>query len=334
MLYTEPVGHPAIEELTVYPLNRAELRLADAFAGGRSAVERTAVENATRGRGAAYVARVRHTTEMSWRMPVLFSAALDDGRMTVDHFDALWRRMDRHPCVRAEVDSQIIARENRAAERARREELREQAREAGEPEPTWDDEGYHDDAWDGYSADPVRRDPFSGSMVYRLPDPENGRSSFLDEHVERVLLDWLRDIPHRLSSPGGEQTTVPRPTVTIHRLREAVDRALDDAAEDLERYREQGQEMAEQAEQADRDRLEAAARAKKAADTRARKRAERAARRKAEKVRDAEQAAKATKATKAAKAGTAAKAGDTGKAGIPVEDAAAVVPDDGDARPF
>lgn len=307
MLYTEPVGHPAIEELTVYPLNRAELRLADAFAGGRSAVERTAVENATRGRGAAYVARVRHTTEMSWRMPVLFSAALDDGRMTVDHFDALWRRMDRHPCVRAEVDSQIIARENRAAERARREELREQAREAGEPEPTWDDEGYHDDAWDGYSADPVRRDPFSGSMVYRLPDPENGRSSFLDEHVERVLLDWLRDIPHRLSSPGGEQTTVPRPTVTIHRLREAVDRALDDAAEDLERYRERGQEMAEQA---DRDRLEAVARAKKAADTRARKRAERAARRKAEKAEKA------------------------GEAGVPGEEVAEAVPNDGGAYPF
>ncbi|WP_414119585.1 hypothetical protein [Corynebacterium nuruki] len=304
MLYTEPVEHPAIEELTVYPLNRAELRLADAFAGGRSAGERMVVENAIRGRGAAYVARVRHTTEMSWRMPVLFSAALDDGRMTVDHFDALWRRMDRHPCVRAEVDSQIIARENRAAERARREELREQAREAGEPEPTWDDEDYHDDAWSEYSADPVRRDPFSGSMVYRLPDPENGRSSFLDEHVERVLLDWLRDIPHRLSSPGGEQTTVPRPTVTIHRLREAVDRALDDAAEDLERYRERGQEMAEQA---DRDRLEAVARAKKAADTRARKRAERAARRKAEKAEKAEKAGK---------------------------EVAEVVPDDGGARPF
>jgi hypothetical protein len=285
MLYTETVSNPSIEELTVYPINRAELRLADAYNAEQSAVERQAVENATRGRGAAYVARFRHTTEMSWRMPVLFSAALTDGRMTVDHFDTLWRRMDRHPCVRAEVDDQVIARENRAEERARRERLREEAREAGEPEPSWDDETYPDDCWDGYSGRPAYAgDPYGRTPSYRLPDPENGRSSFLDEHVERVLLDWLRGTPHRLSTPGGEQTTVPRPAVTIHRLRETVDHALDDAAEDLERYREQNADMAERLERQREEAVARAEEAKKAADARAKKRAERAARKKAEKA--------------------------------------------------
>ena len=55
--------------------------------------------------------------------------------MTIDHFDTLWRRLDRHAGVRQEIDDQIIRQEDRAAERARRELLRAEALAAGEPPP-------------------------------------------------------------------------------------------------------------------------------------------------------------------------------------------------------
>lgn len=115
MLYKDPVDHPTIEEITVYPLNRAELRMADAYVNDRSSVERSALEQAVRGRGTAYVARFRHTTEMSWRMPVLYSEALADGRMTIDHLDTVWRRLDRNPGVRTEINDQILRRDERKA---------------------------------------------------------------------------------------------------------------------------------------------------------------------------------------------------------------------------
>ncbi|AGP31029.1 hypothetical protein [Corynebacterium terpenotabidum] len=301
MLYTDTVDHPTIEEITVYPLNRAELRMADAYVGGRPSVERQALEQAVRGRGTAYVARFRHTGEMSWRMPVLFSAALADGRMTIDHFDTLWRRLDRHAGVRQEIDDQIIRREDRAAERARRELLRAEALAAGEPPPDWSADGDYNDDWSGYNY---------GEPAFRLPEPENGRCSHIDQVVEREVMDWLQSIPQRMSTRDGSRTVVPAPSVSVHRLRDVVDRAATDAVEELARLRD---ESLDWAEEADRRREEAAVKAREDADRRARRRAERAAK-KAAKDAEKKAAAAADEAENAAAAGQVIEVGPAGPA--------------------
>lgn len=286
MLYREPVDHPTIEEITVQPLNRAELRMADAYTAARPPAEREAVEQAVRGRGTAYVARFRHTTEMSWRMPVLFSEALADGRMTIDHMDTVWRRLDRHPGVRAEIDDQIIRRQDRAAERERRRQAAQDATAAGEPVPAREAGRDYDDLWSGrYYGGP-------GTYDHPLPEAENGHNPHIDQSVEREVIDWLRTTPQRRSTVDGSRTTVPAPAVTVHRLREVVDRAADQAVEDLARLREQD---LDREEEADRLREAAVVKAREDAERRARRRAERAAK-KAEKEAAATAAAAAAEA--------------------------------------
>lgn len=273
MLYKDPVDHPTIEEITVYPLNRAELRMADAYVNDRSSVERSALEQAVRGRGTAYVARFRHTTEMSWRMPVLYSEALADGRMTIDHLDTVWRRLDRNPGVRTEINDQILRRDERKAEREKRLKVAQEAVEAGEPVPDWTGEEDYDDRWsERYHEGAYSR------YDHPLPEPENGRCPHIDQAVEREVIDWLRSTPQRLSPVDGSRTVTPSPSVTVHRLRDIVDRAADAAVEELGRLREQSLEWEEEA---DRRREAAAVKAREDAGERAKRRAERAAKKKA-----------------------------------------------------
>ncbi|WP_297008644.1 hypothetical protein [uncultured Corynebacterium sp.] len=243
MLYKDPVDHPTIEEITVYPLNRAELRMADAYVTDRSSVERSALEQAVRGRGTAYAARFRHTTEMSWRMPVLYSEALADGRMTIDHLDTVWRRLDRHPGVRAEIDDQMVRREQRKAERERRIRAMQDAETAEEPVPDRSGEGDYDDGWSERCYDGAY-----SNYDHPLPESENGHCSRIDRSVEREVVDWLRTTPQRLSCVDGSRTAVPAPSVTVHKLRDIVDRAADTAVEDFSRMREQALEWGEEAE--------------------------------------------------------------------------------------
>ncbi|WP_312898961.1 SIMPL domain-containing protein [Corynebacterium variabile] len=291
MLYKDPVDHPTIEEITVYPLNRAELRMADAYVNDRSSVERSALEQAVRGRGTAYVARFRHTTEMSCRMPVLYSEALADGRMTIDHIDTVWRRLDRHPGVRTEIDDQIVRREERKAEREKRIAAIQDAESAGEPVPDWSGEEDYDDRWSGR--------PYNSydDPSYPLPEPENGRCSHIDQSVEREIIDWLRTTPQRLSSVDGSRTVTPSPSVTVHKLRDIVDRAADAAVEELGRLREQSLEWEIEA---DHRRKDAAVKAREDAEKRAKRRAERAAKKKA---REAELEAEAEAAEAAGETG-------------------------------
>lgn len=291
MLYKDPVDHPTIEEITVYPLNRAELRMADAYVNDRSSVERSALEQAVRARGTAYVARFRHTTEMSWRMPVLYSEALADGRMTIDHIDTVWRRLDRHPGVRTEIDDQIVRREERKAEREKRIAAIQDAESAGEPVPDWSGEEDYGDRWSGR--------PYNSydGPFYPLPEPENGRCSHIDQSVEREIIDWLRTTPQRLSSVDGSRTVTPSPSVTVHKLRDIVDRAADAAVEELGRLREQSLEWEIEA---DRRRKDAAVKAREDAEKRAKRRAERAAKKKA---REAELEAEAEAAEAAGETG-------------------------------
>ncbi len=291
MLYKDPVDHPTIEEITVYPLNRAELRMADAYVNDRSSVERSALEQAVRGRGTAYVARFRHTTEMSWRMPVLYSEALADGRMTIDHIDTVWRRLDRHPGVRTEIGDQIVRREERKAEREKRIAAIQDAESAGERVPDWSGEEDYDDRWSGR--------PYNSydGPSYPLPEPENGRCSHIDQSVEREIIDWLRTTPQRLSSVDGSRTVTPSPSVTVHKLRDIVDRAADAAVEELGRLREQSLEWEIEA---DHRRKDAAVKAREDAEKRAKRRAERAAKKKA---REAELEAEAEAAEAAGETG-------------------------------
>lgn len=203
MSYQDPVDRPTFEEIIVHPLNRAELRLADAYVDGRTTTERTALEQAVRSRGTAYLSRFRHTTEMSWRMPVLFTEALSDGRMTIDHFDTVWRRMDRHPGIRAEITGQELRR-------GPRERRSDQHRHLG------------------HGNDPAA-----------LPEPENGRCPHVDQVVEHAVIDWLRGTPLRMDRRSGTGGLLVSPAVTVHRVRDIVDKASDHALEDLVRLREQ-----------------------------------------------------------------------------------------------
>jgi hypothetical protein len=310
MLYKDPVDHPTIEEITVYPLNRAELRMADAYVSDRSSVERSALEQAVRGRGTAYVARFRHTTEMSWRMPVLYSEALADGRMTIDHLDTVWRRLDRHPGVRTEIDDQILRREERNTEREKRLKVAHEAAEAGEPVPDWTGEEDHDDRWSERHYEEAYN-----KYDHPLPGPENGRCSHIDQAVEREVIDWLRSTPRRLSSVDGSRTVAPSPSVTVHKLRDIVDRAADAAVEELGRLREQSLEREEEADRrceaaAVKAREDAGKRAKRRAGRSAKKKAEEKAKEKAEEKAEAEAEEKAEAEAEAA--ATAKPAGETG----------------------
>ncbi|HIW91645.1 MAG TPA: hypothetical protein H9870_08300 [Candidatus Corynebacterium avicola] len=182
MTTTERLDSPTIEEMMIYPFNRIELRLAESGVKERSAAERDAIAEMVRTRGAAYAARFRHAAELSWRMPEMYWTAQDDGRMTIDHMDAIWRRMDRHTGLRELIDRRG-------------------------PQDQWD---------------------------ARFPEAESPYSTSADLMVERAVVEWLRECPHRLITVTGSGSMRPRSTVTIHRLREVVDTTV---AETLELHR-------------------------------------------------------------------------------------------------
>lgn len=202
MLYGEVRSSSVVGEMTVYPLHRAELRLADIDLRGRPYAERCAVDEAVRTRGAAYLARFRHTTELSWRMPVLFAEALQDGRMTIDHFDTVWRRLDRHPGVRARIDA-----------------------------------GHHGICHGGTEGGTVDGADSGASSGAGLPEPENGRSLHIDQVVEKEVLDWMRGVPRTSSADHTPDRQGPGPVLTVHRLGTVVDRAADEAVGDLAGHR-------------------------------------------------------------------------------------------------
>lgn len=222
MPVTEPVNSPTVEELTVYPFNRAELRMAQSGLRGRSAAERAAVSEMVRTRGAAYAARFRHATELSWRMPEMYWSAMEDGRVTLDHMDAVWRRLDRHAGLRERIEAD-------EAELERQRLLR--TGEEGPEEPDGSD-GCGDPFTD---VDP----PFDlddAPWRRRFPDVESPYCPSADRAVERAVVEWLMACPHRLITSSGSGSLVPRSTVTVHRLREVVDSAVDEDLKEREYY--------------------------------------------------------------------------------------------------
>lgn len=221
MPVTEPVNSPSVEELTVYPFNRMELRMAQSGMRGRSAAERAAISEMVRTRGAAYAARFRHATELSWRMPEMYWAAMEDGRMTLDHMDAVWRRLDRHAGLRAHIEEQ-------EAELQRERDLRgceDDGEDADSGNPG--EEGYGDPVPPVTEDNPWRR---------RYPEVESAYCPSADRAVEVSVADWLIASPHRLITSSGSGSLIPRSTVTIHRLREVVDGAVDDDLKERELY--------------------------------------------------------------------------------------------------
>jgi hypothetical protein len=239
MPVTEPVNSPSVEELTVYPFNRMELRMAQSGLRGRSAAERAAISEMVRTRGAAYATRFRHAAELSWRMPEMYWSALDDGRMTLEHMDAIWRRMDRHAGLQAAIA-------DREAELQRQRDL------AGGDE---DDDGKRCDDGDAATfggfrrvddqdtqdaqAAPVPWDVDDAPWRARFPDVESDYCPSADRAVERAVTDWLMACPHRLITTSGAGSLIPRSTVTIHRLRDIVDTAVDEDLAYQEAYAQQ-----------------------------------------------------------------------------------------------
>lgn len=229
MPVTEPVNSPSVEELTVYPFNRMELRMAQSGLRGRSAAERAAVSEMVRTRGAAYAARFRHAAELSWRMPEMYWSAVEDGRMTLEHMDAVWRRIDRHAGLRARIEDQ-------EAELQRQRDLA----------------GGENDGEDGTSCSSggSGREDFYGESApwevndapwrRRFPDVESPYCPSADRSVEQAVTDWLLACPHRLITSSGAGSLIPRSTVTIHRLREVVDAAVDEDLANREAYEQQG----------------------------------------------------------------------------------------------
>jgi hypothetical protein len=232
MPVTEPVNSPSVEELTVYPFNRMELRMAQSGLRGRSAAERAAISEMVRTRGAAYATRFRHAAELSWRMPEMYWSALDDGRMTLEHMDAIWRRIDRHAGLQAAIA-------DREAEMQRQRDL---AGGDGDGQEDGDCSGYG--SGDGFAglregdghdaAVPWEVDdaPWRG----RFPDAESDYCPSADRAVERAVTDWLMACPHRLITTSGAGSLIPRSTVTIHRLRDIVDTAVDEDLANQEAY--------------------------------------------------------------------------------------------------
>ena len=227
MATTERLDSPTIEELMVYPFNRIELRMAESGVKHRSAAERDAIAEMVRTRGAAYAARFRHAAELSWRMPEMYWTAQDDGRMTIDHMDAIWRRMDRHTGLREQIGRR---------ERRRRQLRAELAASAGTEKPGGRGGPDHHsvcepDYGPDYSGD-YREAP--DRWQSRFPEAESAYSTSADTMVERAVVEWLRECPHRLITVTGSGSMRPRSTVTIHRLRDVVDTAVE---ENLEMHR-------------------------------------------------------------------------------------------------
>lgn len=194
--------------------------------------------------------------------------------------------------MRTEIDDQIARREERKAERERRIAAMQDAESAGEPVPDWSGEEDYDDRWsERYYEGAYNK------YDHPLPASENGRCSHIDQSVEREIIDWLRTTPQRLSSVDGSRTVTPSPSVTVHKLRDIVDRAADAAVEDLGRLREQSLEWEIEA---DRRREDAAVKAREDAEKRAKRRADRAAKKKA---REAEMKAGAEAAEAAGETG-------------------------------
>lgn len=243
MPVTEPVNSPSVEELTVYPFNRMELRMAQAGLRGRSAAERAAVSEMVRTRGAAYAARFRHAAELSWRMPEMYWAAVEDGRVTLDHLDAIWRRMDRHAGLRARI-------EDAEAELKRHQGVGAFGDYYGSDTEYTQENGRGNGPVDG----PEHMGNLSGMALddtpWRRGSPEV-ESEFCpsaDRAVEYAVVDWLMACPHRLITASGAGSLIPRSTVTIHRLREVVDSAVDEDLKQHELYeqRRQAKAVAEQ----------------------------------------------------------------------------------------
>jgi hypothetical protein len=234
MVWTERVDSPSIEELMVYPFNRIELRMAEAGVKRRSAAERDAIAEMVRTRGAAYAARFRHAAELSWRMPELYWTAEDDGRMTIDHMDAIWRRLDRHPDLRAWIDQRQERARQREAEYEAEYEAQIQAQyEAKNGASETPDEGICQEP--PYSSGDWQECYDGTCRGTRKPtEAENVFSASADMAVEQAVVEWLRESPHRLITETGTTAIRPRSTVTIHRLREVVDTAV---VENLEMHR-------------------------------------------------------------------------------------------------
>lgn len=235
MPVTEPVNSPSVEELTVYPFNRMELRMAQSGLRGRSAAERAAVSEMVRTRGAAYATRFRHASELSWRMPEMYWSAIDDGRMTLEHMDAVWRRMDRHAGLQARIA-------DREADRQRQSDLAgSESGPDGDGGDGGDGPGGVGGGTDGqgcHDAAPWTVD--DAPWRSRFPDVENAYCPSADSAVERAVTDWLLACPHRLITSSGAGSLVPRSTVTIHRLREVVDAAVDESLAFWEEYEQRG----------------------------------------------------------------------------------------------
>ncbi|AHW63901.1 Hypothetical protein CGLY_07280 [Corynebacterium glyciniphilum AJ 3170] len=229
MPVTEPVNSPSVEELTVYPFNRMELRMAQSGLRGRSAAERAAISEMVRTRGAAYAARFRHAAELSWRMPEMYWSAVEDGRMTLEHMDAIWRRIDRHAGLRSRIEDQ-------EADLQRQRDLVGGEREG--------EDGSSSDAGCCSGADfygePVPWEVNDAPWRRRFPDVESPYCPSADRSVERAVTDWLLACPHRLITSSGAGSLIPRSTVTIHRLRDVVDAAVDEDLTNREAYEQEG----------------------------------------------------------------------------------------------
>lgn len=74
----------------------------------------------------------------------------------------------------------------------------------------------------------------------RFPDVESPYCPSADRSVEQAVTDWLLACPHRLITSSGAGSLIPRSTVTIHRLREVVDAAVDEDLANREAYEQQG----------------------------------------------------------------------------------------------
>ncbi|MEJ6548194.1 hypothetical protein PQI66_01385 [Corynebacterium sp. USCH3] len=225
MPVTEPVNSPSVEELTVYPFNRMELRMAQSGLRGRSAAERAAISEMVRTRGAAYAARFRHAAELSWRMPEMYWSAVEDGRMTLEHMDAVWRRIDRHAGLRARIEAQEAELQRQRDLAGTESDDRENDTGPGSPD---------------FYEEPVPWEVNDAPWRRRFPEVESAYCPSADRSVERAVTDWLMACPHRLITASGAGSLIPRSTVTIHRLREVVDGAVDEDLVTREEYEQHG----------------------------------------------------------------------------------------------
>jgi hypothetical protein len=82
------------------PVNTAELALV-AFLATIDPHARASTAQAVRRRGPAEAHRYTHAADIAVRMPDLFARMAADGRHSVEHLDALWRRINRHAAALA-----------------------------------------------------------------------------------------------------------------------------------------------------------------------------------------------------------------------------------------